>query len=170
MKVHPNCFEISLAKFFFLLNEKNNQKMIIDILLKMFKLDKDKFIQIINNTLNENDDDDLSKNIILFNYFWKLSNDYYPDVIFFKNGECIFKLIDLLDNKNLFLRHLSKTWLNQPNQCCNKIIDPFLLILLDKRISFQENRNLKITEFIEKFEISTIIDTFKKLKNIISNT
>ena len=170
MGVRPNCFEIALAKFYSLLNKKSNLKKIIDILLKMFKLDKDKFIQIINNTLNENDEDLLSKNIILFNFFWKLSKDYYPDEIFFKNGECIFKLIDLLDNKNLFLKNLSKIWLNQPDQCYNKIIDPFLLILLDKKISFEENINEKITVFNERFEISTIIDTFQKLKNIIANS
>ena len=170
MEVQPNCFEISLAKFYFLLKEKKNQKIIIDILLKMFKLDKDKFIQFINNTLNKNDEDFLSENIRLFNYFWKLLNDYYPDEILFKKGECIFKLIDLLDNKNPFLKNLSKIWLNQPNQCYDKIIDPFLLILLDQKIQFQENKNGKTIEFIENFEISRISDTFKKLKNIISNS
>ena len=166
MHVQSNCFELSLAKFYLLLKNQSNQTMIMDLLLKMYNLEKNKFIEIINNTFFE--EEDLIENIKLFSNFWKLANEYYPKEIFFQKGECIFKMIDLLENKNPLLRHLSKSWLNQANQQYNKIIDPILLILLDRQLIFGKNKDNN-TEFLKVFDTLKILDAFSKFKNIILN-
>ena len=62
-------------------------------------------------------------------------NEYYPDEKIFK-ADTIFKMLDLLEDEDPTLRHLSKTWLNQANQQFNKIIDPILLEFLDQSILF----------------------------------
>ena len=154
MHVQSNCFELSLAKFYLLLKKQSNQTMIMDLLLKMYNFEKNKFIEIINNTFIE--EEDLIENIKLFSNFWKLANEYYPKEIFFQKGECIFKMIDLLENKNPLLRHLSKSWLNQANQQYNKIIDPIILILLDRQIIFEKNKDNN-TKFLKVFNTSKIL-------------
>ncbi len=77
-------------------------------------------------------------------------------------------MIDLLENKNPLLRHLSKSWLNQANQQYNKIIDPILLILLDRQLIFGKNKDNN-TEFLKVFDTLKILDAFSKFKNIILN-
>ena len=167
ISIQPNCFELSLAKFYLLSNKQSNQTMIMELLLKLYLIDKKKFVEIINNTFNS--DENFIENIKLFNNFWKLLNEFYPEEIFFEKGECIFNMVDLLDNKNPLLRHLSKAWLNQANQYYNKIINPILLIFLDTNIIFESKRDENITEYLREFETSKILDAFEKLKNVILN-
>ena len=95
-------------------------------------------------------------------------NEFYSNIIFFSNGECIFKMIDYLENKNPLLRHLSKCWLNQSNKHFDKIVDPLLSVLLNDYSSFKKVEN-KIY-FEKEYESSRIIDAFSKLKNIILNS
>ena len=45
-------FEILMSKLYLLLNEKNNQKTIIDFLVKMFELNHNKFINVLENIFN----------------------------------------------------------------------------------------------------------------------
>ena len=165
--VQPNCFELSLAKFYLLSNKQTNQTMIMELLLKMYIIDKKKFVEIINKTFNSVEN--FIENIILFNNFWKLANEYYPEENFFEKGECTFNMVDLLDNKSPLLRHLSKTWLNQANQYYNKIINPILLIFFDTRIIFESKKGENVTEYLREFDTSKILDGFAKLKNIILN-
>ena len=164
MKIQPNCFELLLAKFYLLSNKQSNQTMIIELLFKMYISENNKFVEIINNTFIEGED--LIENIKLFSNFWKLINEYYADDIIFQKGECIFKMLDLLNDKNPLLRHLSKSWLNQASQPYKKIINPILLVLLDKEIIFEKNAENN-TEFINEFDTTKILDAFTKLKNMI---
>ena len=166
MKIQPNCFELLLAKFYLLSNKQSNQKMIIDLLFKMNIFENNKFIEIINNTFIEGED--LIENIKLFSNFWKLINEYHPDDIIFQKGECIFNMLDLLSDKNPLLRHLSKSWLNQASQPYKKIINPILLVLLDKEIIFEKNAENN-TEFYKEYDTTKILDAFTKLKNMILN-
>ena len=98
-----------------------------------------------------------------------MANELYPKENIFEKGECIFNMVDLLDNKTPLLRHLSKTWLNQANQHYNKIINPILLIFFDTQIIFETNKDKNIPEYLREFDTSKILDGFAKLKNIILN-
>ena len=167
MKVQPICYELLLGKFYLISNNQSNLTMIMELLIKMSILDKNKFIQIINNTFKI--EENLIQNIKLFSNFWKLANENYPDEKLFQKGECIFEMLDFLDSKNPLLRNLSKNWLNQTNQRYDKIIDPILLVLLDKKFSFEKNKETNSYYFLKEFDSSTILDAFIKLKNIILN-
>ena len=169
IKVKPNCFELSFAKFYLLSNKQTHQTLITELLLKMYLIDKTRFIEIIDNSLNI-EDESLAEHIKLFNNFWKLTNEYYPKENFFEKGQCSFKMIDLLDNRNPLLRHLSKIWLNQANQRYSKIIDPLMMVLLDKSILSEFNKESNTHEFIKEFETSKILDAFIRIKNIILNS
>ena len=162
MKVQQNCYELLLGKFYLLSSVQNIQTMTMELLLKMHYIDKIKFIQIINNSFEVNEES--IENIGLFTNYWKLANEYYSaDENIFLEDECILKMVDLLDNKSPVLRHLSKTWLNLDNQCYDKIIQPILRILLEQQRIFEQKKDEK------EYDISKILDSFTKLKNIILN-
>ena len=168
IKVQNICLDLIIAKFYLLSNKQSNLTMIIELLVKLYHCDKNKFITIIHNTF-KTEGDFLKENINIFSNFWKLANEYYPEENFFKNGECIFEMIDLLDNKTPIFRALSKSWLNQSNQCYKKIIDPILLVLLDKDITYSRDEESNTSNFTKEFDTSKILDAFIKLKNIILN-
>ena len=169
MKVNNNCYELLLAKFYLLTNKQIHMNNSMQILFKIFYFDKNKFADIIDETLNTTTN--LYENIRLFNNFWKSVNENYQEENLFKK-ETIFKMIDFLEDKNPTLRHLSKTWLNQANQCFDKIIDPILKELLNKTIfcEFKKEKNFEKSEFTKEFTINEIIDALNKLKNIIINS
>ena len=165
MKNQTNCFELLLAKYYFLLNQQSNYATIMELLFKLYLFDEKKFIELIYNTFVV--EEELSDNIKLFCNFWKLVNEYEKGVKIVLKKECIFKMVDLLENKNPLLRHLSKTWLNQANQQYTKIINPILFTLVDKEINISIKDNN--SEFSEEFDTSIILDSFLKLKNLILN-
>ena len=170
MKVKSNCFELILAKFYLLTNKQTDLNNNMEILYKIFYIDKERFADIIDATLNTTEN--LYENIKIFNNFWKSVNDYYPNEKLFKK-ETIFKMINFLEDKNPTLRHLSKTWLNQANQNFSKIIDPILMELINNEILFSTKNNeanIEETEFLDEFDVSKILDAFNKLKNIIINS
>ena len=166
------CSKLLMAKLYLIIKEQSSKKAIIDLLIKISTVDQDKFTNIISNTFNlvniNNNIDSSVESVKLFSDFWKLSNEFYSDVIFFANGECIFKMIDYFEDKNSLLRHLSKSWLNQSNKNFDKIVDPLLSILLNDYSSFKKIEN-KIY-FDKEYESERIIDDFSKLKNIILNS
>ena len=173
--VQNNCFELLIAKLYLIIKEQSCQKTIIDLLIKIASLDQIKFINILSNTFNlQNNNNNiitgdwLVESVKLFSDFWKLKNEFYSDVIFFSNGECIFKMIDFLEDKNPLLRHLSKSWLNQNNYHFDKILDPLLSVLLHNYSNFTKIENKIIFE--KEYESGRIIDAFSKLKNIILNS
>ena len=168
--VQKNCFELLMAKLYLIIKEQSSQKAIIDLLIKIATVDQVKFTNIISNTFNldYNNNESSVEGVKLFSDFWKLMNEFYSDVIFFPNGECIFKMIDYLEDKNPLLRHLSKSWLNQSNKHFDKIVDPLLSVLLNDYSYFKKIEN-KIY-FEKEYESSRIIDAFSKLKNIILNS
>jgi len=124
------CYELLMGKLYLLLLEQNNQRKVVDLIVKISKLDKQNFEYLVLNTISSNNFNSIVEGVKLFSEFWKLVNEAYPDLVFFDSGECILKMIEYLDNKNPFLRHLSKTWLNQVNQSFNKILDPIISIFL----------------------------------------
>ena len=166
--VQKNCQELLMGKLYLILSEQSNQKTIIDLLIKIANIDQIKFLNIICNTFNLRNFDSAQESMKLFSDFWKLSNEYYNEKIFFKNGECIFKMIDSLDDDNPLLRHLSKIWLNQTYQQFDKILDPIFSILIKTTIT------LKIEEkkiiFESEYDTGLIRNSLKKLKNIILNS
>ena len=169
MKVNNNCYELLLAKFYLLTNKQIHMNNNMQILFKIYNFDKNKFADIINDTINTTEN--LYENIRLFSNFWKSVNENYQEHNLFKK-ETIFKMIDFLEDKNPTLRHLSKTWLNQANQCFDKIIDPILMELLNKTIlcEFKKEKNFEKSEFTKEFAINEILDSLTKLKNIIINS
>ena len=159
--------ELLIGKLFLIINDQSNQKFIIDLLVKISKLDQTKFISIMENTFNL--EESLKESVKLFSDFWQLLNEYYNDIIFFKKGECIFKMVDYLDDQNPLLRHLSKSWLDQSTKQFRKIIDPILEVLLDESIIINEN-NDKVFYIEKEYDTKKIMDSFRKLKNIILNS
>jgi hypothetical protein len=101
-----------MGKLYLLLSEQNNQRAVIDILVKISELNMEKFENMILNTINFNN----VEGIKLFSEFWKLLYEFKPDSEMFKSGKCIYTMVDYLSDPNPLLRHLSKTWLNQVNQ------------------------------------------------------
>ena len=163
-----NCYELLMGKLYLTLLEQRNQKTIIDLLVKIIKLNNTKFEEMVLYTISSNNYNSIVEGIKLFSEFWKLTNEFYPEIIFFNSGECIFKMVDYLDDKNPLLRHLSKTWLNQVNQKFNKILDPIIDIFLSKDINILFNNNQ--VYFEKKYNTTKILDAFSKLKNIILNS
>ena len=169
MPVKNNCYELLLAKFYLLSNQQSYMSRNMEILLKIFTFDKNRFFDVIDNTFENKEN--LNENIKLFSHFWKSVNDYYPSENFFKK-ETIFKMLDFLEDKNPRLRHLSKTWLNQANQSFRKIIDPILNELINEEIIFEIKKEEKDepTEFTKQFDTSKILEAITKLKDIIINS
>jgi hypothetical protein len=166
--VQNNCYELLMGKLYLILLEQNNQRAVIDLLVKTAKLDIEKFEKMVLQTISFTNYNSIVEGIKLFSEFWKLSNEFYPDLIFFNSGECIFKMVDYLDNKNPLLRHLSKTWLNQVNQRFSKILDPIIGIFLSNDINllFEEEQ----IYFEKEYNTVKILGAFSKLKNIILNS
>ena len=166
--VQKNCQELLMGKLYLVLSDQNNQKYTIDLLIKIANIDQVKFLNIIKNTFNLNNFDSAQQSMKLFSDFWKLSNEYYNEMIFFKNGECIFKMIDCLDDDNPLLRHLSKSWLNQAYQQFQKILNPIYNILLDDKICMKTNNEQILIE--KEYNTVEIRKSFRRLKNIILNS
>ena len=165
--VNNNCQELLMGKLYLILQEQSHQKNIIDLLIKIANIDQVKFLNIIIKTFNLKGFDSIQQSMKLFSDFWKLSNEYYNDMIFFKNGECIFQMIDCLDDDDPLLRHLSKCWLNQAHQQFQKILDPIFKLLLDDDICLKVEKEQILIE--KEYDTKKIRSCFRRLKNIILN-
>ena len=167
--VKKNCQELLMGKLYTILNDQNNQsfqKIIIELLIKISKINETKYINIIENTFNLKEN--LKDSLKLFSDFWQILNEYYNDYKFFKKGECIFQMVDYLDDEDPFLRHLSKSWLDQSSKQFKQIIEPILLILLEDSIIINESKK---DYYIEKeYDTKKIMNSFIKFKNIILNS
>ena len=164
--INDNCHELLIGKLYTMLTEQSYQKRCIDLLVKISKIDEKKFITILTNTFSIKDSTEES--VKRFSNFWKLLNENYSNYNFFKNGECLFQMVDFLDDNNPLLRHLSKSWLDQSSKQFSKILDPLILIFLDNSIKFTENNNNYIIE--KEYDIPKIMSTFHRLKSIILNS
>ena len=166
--VSKNCLELSMSRLWGLIEDQSHQKPVADLLIKFFIADANIFQNTISNTFAVNDIETNVISIKNFSQFWKLTSEFYPEIIFFENGECIFKMLDFLEHEHPLIRHLSKSWLSEAKNQFRKIIDPLLKVLLDKEtkwyISFQ-----KQLFFTREYDNRRIIEAFRKLKNIIIN-
>ena len=162
--VQNNCYELIMGKLYLLLLEQNNQREVIDILIKIIELSEEKFEYMILKTISNNN----VEGIKLFSEFWKLLYEFKPESDLFKSGICIFTMIDYLSESNPLLRHLSKTWLNQVNQRFSKILDPIIGLFLcdDINLLFEG----QYIYFEKEYDTTTIIKAFSRLKNIILNS
>ena len=167
-RVKKNCQELLMGKLYLVLREQSNQKNVIDLLVKIANMDQLKFLNIIKNTFNLKNFNSIQQSMKLFSDFWKLSNEFYNEMIFFKNGECVFHMIDCLDDEDPLLRHLSKSWLNQAYQQFQKIMDPIFKILLDDKICLIINKENILIE--KEYDSTQIRKCFRRLKNIILNS
>jgi hypothetical protein len=163
-----NCYELLMGKLYLFHLEQNNQRNVIDLLVKMVTLKSNKFEDMVKYTISSQYLSLLVEGIKKFSEFWKLTNESYPDLKIFNSGECIFKMVDFLDNKNPLLRHLSKTWLNQVNQKFKKILDPIIKIFSDNQFKIVNEGGQYYFE--KEYDTSKILDAFTKLKNIILNS
>lgn len=166
--VQRNCCELSMAKLWLLLEEQSYQKNVIDLLIKFYRAEPHVFSNTISNTFAINDLEQNVNAIRKFSQFWKLTSEYYPELIFFEKGECIFKMLDFLDHDHPLLRHLSKSWLSQSVGQFNKILDPLLKVLLDKETTWYISLKKQLY-FAKEYDNRRIIEAFRKLKNIIIN-
>jgi len=166
--IKRNYSELTMAKLWILLEEQNHQKKVIDLIIKFYRADSYVFSNTISNSFAMNDLDKIVDAIKKFTQFWKLTSEYYPDIIFFENGDCIFKMLDFLDDEHPLLRHLSKSWLSQSVEQFNKILDPLINVLLDGNTSWyiSPQKQLYITN---EYNNKRIVEAFRKLKNIIIN-
>ena len=166
--VSKNCLELSMSRLWGLIEDQSHQKPVADLLIKFFIADANIFQNTISNTFAINDIETNVISIKNFSQFWKLTSEFYPEIIFFENGECIFKMLDFLEHEHPLIRHLSKSWLSDAKNQFRKIIDPLLKVLLDKEtkwyISYQ-----KQLFFTREYDNRRIIEAFRKLKNIIIN-
>ena len=149
-----------MGKLYLVLQEQSQQKNVIDLLIKIANIDQIKFLNIIKNTFNLKNFDSIQQSMKLFSDFWKLSNEYYNEMIFFKNGECIFHMIDCLDDEDPLLRHLSKSWLNQAYQQFHKILDPIFKLLLDDSIIISNDKEHILIE--KEYKTSQIRKCFRQ--------
>ena len=166
-QVKKNFLELLLSKLWLMLKDQTYQRKIIDLLIKIFQIDKDIFINMIISTFSFKEYQMDVEAINNFAQFWKLSNEYYEDLIIFKKGECILETLNYLDHENPLLRHLSKSWLNQTIKQFYKVVDPILSILLDINIIFEE-KNKKLI-FTKEYNTKNIIGAFRYMKNLILN-
>jgi len=157
-----------MAKLWLLLEEQMYQKKVIDLLIKFYKSEANIFTNTISNSFAINDTDQNVNAIRKFSQFWKLTSEFYPEIVFFENGECIFKMLDFLDNEHPLLRHLSKSWLSQSIYQFNKILDPLLKVLLDRDTTWYITPKNQLF-FTKEYDNRRIIEAFRKLKNIIIN-
>lgn len=157
-----------MAKLWTLLEEPIYQKKIIDLLIKFYRVEPHMFSNTISSTFSINDLEQNVSAIRKFSQFWKLTSEFYPEIIFFEQGECIFKMLDFLDHEHPLLRHLSKSWLSQSIGNFNKILDPLIKVLLDKDTSWFISPKKKLY-FAKEYDNRRIIEAFRKLKNIIIN-
>ena len=164
--VNKTCYELLLGKLYDKVNEQINQEKILDLLVKILKLDQDRFIKVLENTFKLKEY--LEDNVKLFSDFWQFLHEYYKDLLIFKNGECIFQMLDFLDSENPLLRHLSKSWLDQSSEEFKKMVDPILLVLLDDNIQIKQEE--KIYEIIKEYDAKKLMDSFRRLKNLIINS
>lgn len=166
--IKRNYSELTMAKLWMLLEEQNHQKKVIDLIIKFYRADSYVFSNTISNSFAMNDLEKIVDAIKKFTQFWKLTSEYYPDIIFFENGDCIFKMLDFLDDEHPLLRHLSKSWLSQSVEQFNKILDPLINVLLDGNTSWyiSPQKQLYITN---EYNNKRIVEAFRKLKNIIIN-
>lgn len=166
--IQRNCSELTMAKLWLLLEEQSFQKKIVDLLIKFYRAEPVMFSNTISNSFATNDLDLNVNAIRKFSQFWKLTSEYYPEIVFFENGECIFKMLDFLDHEHPLLRHLSKSWLSQSVGQFNKILDPLIKVLLDKDTSWYISLKKQLY-FSKEYDNRRIIEAFRKLKNIIIN-
>ena len=164
--VNKTCHELLLGKLYQKVNEQINQETIISLLVKIMRIDQDKFIKILENSLKMKEN--LEENVNLFSDFWQFLNEYYNDLLIFKNGECIFQMLDFLDSENPLLRHLSKSWLDQSIKLFKKIVDPILKLLLDDNIQIKKGE--KFYEIEKEYDGKKLMDCFRRLKNLIINS
>ena len=166
--VSKNCIELAMSRLWILIEDQYHQKPIADLLIKFFVADPNIFQNTISNTFAINDIETNVISIKNFSQFWKLTSEFYPDIIFFENGECIFKMLDFLDHEHPLLRHLSKSWLSEAKNQFRKITDPLLKVLLDKDTSWYISYQKQLF-FTKEYDNRRIIEAFRKLKNIIIN-
>ena len=164
--VNKTCYELLLGKLYDKVNEPINQEIIIHLLVKILRLNEERFLKVLENSFNIKDY--LEDNVKLFSDFWLFLNEYYNDLLIFKNGECIFQMLDFLDSENPLLRHLSKSWLDQSLKQFKKMVDPILKELLDENIQIQKGE--KFYEITKEYDAQKLMDSFRRLKNLIINS
>ena len=166
--VSKNCLELSMSRLWGLIEDQSHQKPVADLLIKFFIADANIFQNTISNTFAINDIETNVISIKNFSQFWKLTSEFYPKIIFFENGECIFKMLDFLEHEHPLVRHLSKSWLSEAKDQFRKIVDPLLKVLLDKETKWFISPKKQLF-FTREYDNRRIIEAFRKLKNIIIN-
>jgi len=164
--VNKTCYELLLGKLYDKVNEQINQEIIIHLLVKILRVDQGRFLKVLENSFNIKEY--LEDNVKLFSDFWQFLNEYYNNLLIFKNGECIFQMLDFLDSENPLLRHLAKSWLDQSSKQFKKMVDPILKVLLDENIQIKQGE--RFYEIVKEYDAKKLMDSFRRLKNLIINS
>ena len=164
--VKKTYYELLLGKLYIQVSEQFDQELIIDLLLKLYEFDNDKFVKFLENTFTIKEY--LENNVKLFADFWQYFNEYYTDLNIFPNGECILQMLDFFDSDNPLIKHLSKYFLDQSTKSYKKIIDPLLKGFLAENFEIEILNT--IYQFKKEYNASKVLTFFIRLKNLIANT
>ena len=155
--------ELLIGKYFLMLDDQSNRRIVIGHLVKLLKLDEKKFLNVIEKNFKL--EDTSSNNAKLVSDLWHWIGEYNNEDISFKSDECISKLLDYLDSENPLLKHFSKIWLENSYKKFEKIVDPILLGLLNPDMDLEQSYFLK-----ENFDTKNILHFYRNLRSLIKNS
>ena len=156
------------------------------LIISFYDIDSNIVTKYICNKLIYNKDNEYSKHnenllnntkkfIYLWNYVFYSNDLKNSDVMsyVFENGECIFKILDLLETNNQILVSLTEEWLLSVNTVKNIscILKPLFNILLDKNITYyslgKNILNKDIYYIVKEHDSRRVLEALKKLNIII---
>ena len=73
-----------MSRLWGLIEDQSHQKPVADLLIKFFIADANIFQNTISNTFAVNDIETNVISIKNFTQFWKLTSEFYPEIIFFE--------------------------------------------------------------------------------------
>lgn len=176
-------FSLLMNKLWELLDTNNEQVRIIQLMYKLFKINEDEFANTfkyafsgLNQVESESSfskSENINKLVISikrFKQFWKLSMDFYPDILFFRNHfDCIFNMLICLNHINPVLRHYSKSWIVHTNTQLYKLLDPILYGLNFVTNGIDIKKTMGEFIFSESYNFKEVILGFERIKLILLN-
>ena len=177
-------------KLWYLIEDLQNRKKVVELFLKLEKFDHRAFIEKLQNKLigsfdgslrssdlrrSRNSMDlnqetlvkDVKKGLKIFTEFWKFTCKFHSEDIgrIFIRGDGIFLVIDNLENSSPEIRQLAREWIFESLEKFEFVLTPIIQILMNVRVVPKGD----FYETVQTYESGMILDSFKKLKKLIRN-